>query len=301
MEPETQASLAAFPENATKYEILGVAPNATPEDLRVAYRRLALLYHPDRHPEEDRKQAGEIFRRIASAWETLSDPEERGRYDSALSRKEEFKERSVGAPEVSLADILVGIDEYEHVFSEASVQAISRDLDTIVQNSLLGQLGEQVVDAWPLPSAPGGAKHRGSFTAGALVLTNIRVLLPFIYSWQETRGNVRTTYKEASMPVLPLPLLERIVVVSEKRVKRKIFVDFHRRDPNSAQKNEPRQTSASCQSVGRPRGRKTRRCTAGRVELGDSALEMVFGLVCCGCSWCGGSRLFRRRRNGQCA
>jgi hypothetical protein len=226
METENKPGPPPLPQNVNKYEILGVNRDATDDDLRVAWRRLALLYHPDRHPEEEREQASQIFRCIASAWETLSDPAERRRYDIALSRNESFREKSGGAHEVSLADILAGIDEYEHIFSESSVSAIAHNLDEIVGKSLIGELGEQVVDAWPLPSAPGGAKHRGYFQAGALVLTNIRVLLPYTFTWQETHGNTRTTYTGAAMPVLPLPLLQRIVVVAEKRVKQKSFVDF---------------------------------------------------------------------------
>src|ERR1022692_3870635 len=119
METKSSPASAAIPEGANKYEILGVGQNATEEDLRVAYRRLALLYHPDRDPEEEREAAGEIFRRIASAYETLSHPAERRRYDLAVSRNEEFRESSGNAHEVSLAEILAGIDTYEHVFSES--------------------------------------------------------------------------------------------------------------------------------------------------------------------------------------
>jgi DnaJ-class molecular chaperone len=122
METNSTHGVAAIPENANKYEILGVDRNATTEDLRVSYRRLALLCHPDRHPEEEREQAGQTFRRIASAYETLSDPAERRRYDLALSRNEEFREASGSAREVSLQEILAGIDAYEHIFSEASLQ-----------------------------------------------------------------------------------------------------------------------------------------------------------------------------------
>jgi hypothetical protein len=143
-----------------------------------------------------------------------------------LSRNEEFRERAAAPQEISLAEILAGIDRYEHVFSENSVAEIASDLEDIVKNSLLVELGEQVVDAWPLPSAPDGTTHKGSFKNGALVLTNIRGLVPYTFTWQETHGNVRTTYTGAAMPVFPLPLLQRICVVAQKRVKRSIYVDF---------------------------------------------------------------------------
>jgi hypothetical protein len=215
----------ALPESENKYDILGVAQNATAEDLRVAYRRLALLHHPDRHPEEEREEAGQIFARIASAYETLSDPVRRQIYDLALAGHEEYHESANDAHLVSLAEILAGIDVYEHIFAEARLREISSTLNEIVQKSLIQELGEPIVDAWRIPAAPSGAQHKGSFQSGALMLTNLRVLLPYKYNWEEAHGNVRTTYTGAGMPSLPLPLLQLIAVVAEKRVKRKLWAD----------------------------------------------------------------------------
>jgi DnaJ-domain-containing protein 1 len=213
-------------EHATKYEILGVEPKATAEELHIVYRRLALLYHPDRHPESEREAMGKIFARIASAYTTLSDPDKRRRYDLALSRNEEYQDRDQSGNVVSLADILAGIGVYEHMFSESSVSDISKILDEIVQKNLLRELGEEIVEAWPLPAAPSGAQHKGSFSNGALVLTNLRALFPYTFTWEETHGNVKRTYTGAGMPILPLPLLERILVVAEKRVRRKLWLRF---------------------------------------------------------------------------
>jgi hypothetical protein len=223
---ESTPVLPPIPEGADKYEILGVVRDATHEELRVAYRRLALLCHPDRHPEEDREQAGHVFRRVAAAYETLSHPAERRRYDLALSRNEEFRDSGTHAREVSLQEILAGLDKYEHMFSADMLFDISPELDGIVQKQLRRDFGEEIVDAWPMPAAPTGVTHRGSFQRGALVLTNLRILMPFIYRWQETHGNVRTTYTGAGMPALMLPLLKSIVVVTEKRVKPQVWVDF---------------------------------------------------------------------------
>jgi molecular chaperone DnaJ len=62
------------------YEILGVSKDATQEDIKKAYRKLAIQYHPDRNPEE-----GEKFKDIASAYDTLGDENKRRDYDNKLN------------------------------------------------------------------------------------------------------------------------------------------------------------------------------------------------------------------------
>ena len=61
------------------YEVLGVPKNASADDIKKAYRKLAIKYHPDRNPDD--KNAEEKFKEAAEAYDVLSDADKRAKYD----------------------------------------------------------------------------------------------------------------------------------------------------------------------------------------------------------------------------
>ena len=61
------------------YEVLGVSRNATPDELKKAYRKVAMQFHPDRNPGD--KESEEKFKEAAEAYDVLTDKEKKDRYD----------------------------------------------------------------------------------------------------------------------------------------------------------------------------------------------------------------------------
>ncbi|MCO4757530.1 MAG: DnaJ domain-containing protein, partial [Oceanospirillaceae bacterium] len=61
------------------YEVLGVDKNASDRDIKKAFRRMAMKYHPDRNPDD--KESEENFKEVNEAYEVLSDAQKKAAYD----------------------------------------------------------------------------------------------------------------------------------------------------------------------------------------------------------------------------
>jgi len=96
--------------NDDYYSLLGVSRSASPDDIKKAYRKLALKYHPDRNPGD--KSAEEHFKKISEAYEVLSDPDKRRLYDQYGA---EGIKQSFGAGGFQWSDF-THADEFSDIF-----------------------------------------------------------------------------------------------------------------------------------------------------------------------------------------
>lgn len=107
------------------YKILEIEQNASSAAVKKAYRRLAMLYHPDRNP--DNPQAEEKFKEILEAYEVLNDPEKRAKFDRIAGnqqKQQQTHEPDEDIPEAEFTDIPYG--KKESGFSEFFRQFFSK-------------------------------------------------------------------------------------------------------------------------------------------------------------------------------
>jgi len=108
------------------YEILNVKKNATLDEIKKAYREMALRYHPDRVPHEQKKEAEEKFKEISEAYAVLSDAQKRALYDqyghSGIDQKYAYEDIFKGADFSSvfegLGDFGFGGGLFDEIFSD---------------------------------------------------------------------------------------------------------------------------------------------------------------------------------------
>jgi molecular chaperone DnaJ len=108
------------------YEILGVKKNATLDEIKKAYRELALRYHPDRVPHEQKKEAEEKFKEISEAYAVLSDSQKRALYDqyghSGIDQRYAYEDIFKGADFSSvfsdLSDFGFGGSMFDDIFAD---------------------------------------------------------------------------------------------------------------------------------------------------------------------------------------
>lgn len=93
------------------YDVLGVARDADAEAIKKAYRKLALKWHPDRHQGEEKDAAEVTFKRVSEAYEVLSDPTKRAKYDRFGEHWEQGQEFDPGPDQRTMTP-----EEFEAAF-----------------------------------------------------------------------------------------------------------------------------------------------------------------------------------------
>ena len=130
------------------YEILGVQKSATLEEIKKAYREMALRHHPDRVPQEQKKEAEEKFKEISEAYAVLSDAQKRALYDQYGHS---------------------GIDQryaYEDIFKGADFNSVFRDMSEFglgsgIFEEVFGDLGFDIFGTHSRRQGGGGRARKG--------------------------------------------------------------------------------------------------------------------------------------------
>ena len=124
----------------TYYDILGVDSQASADDVRAAFRRLARERHPDRYQPNDRVAAEREFQAITEAYNVLSDPDRRARYDQGLAnltRPNLANPREVARALVAKAVGLMKVGEHAQA-GELLAQAVAHDQQSARARHLYG-------------------------------------------------------------------------------------------------------------------------------------------------------------------
>ena len=115
------------------YEVLGIKKSASLDEIRKAYREMALKYHPDRVPHEQKKEAEEKFKEISESYAVLSDAQKRALYDQyghagidqKYAQEDIFKNADFNTVFEGMGDYGLGGGMFEEIFSDLGFDIFS--------------------------------------------------------------------------------------------------------------------------------------------------------------------------------
>jgi curved DNA-binding protein len=213
------------------YSILGVNKNASPEEIKKAYRKLAMANHPDRTGGDDTK-----FKQINEAYDTLKDPQKRSIYDNPQPRFDTSHMNAAGMS--GFEDIFSSMFRQQHMRPK---QPINRDI-TVAADITIGEVmtGKDVIITYRLGSGkvetvdvsiPVGAKAgdmvkfqglgddaNPRFPRGNLF---VKVRLKKDPTWEREGNNLITTFKA---DIFDLLLGTTLIIETPDRKKVKLNI-----------------------------------------------------------------------------
>jgi molecular chaperone DnaJ len=133
------------------YEVLGVKKGASQEEMKKAYRELALKHHPDRVPPERKKEAEDAFKEISEAYAVLSDPQKRAQYDQfghagfdqRFSREDIFRGTDFRSVFEGLGEQGIGSGFFENLFGDLGFDLFGRGRRARQASGAAGQAAGQ--------------------------------------------------------------------------------------------------------------------------------------------------------------
>lgn len=130
------------------YDILQVNRNASPEIIEKAYKTLAKKYHPDLQAEENKKQAEEILKEINEAYEILSVPEKKEKYDAFLLEEEKISQIETITQKTTQSTPSNIISEEELVLKQKHLENLRREQELAYQEQLQQARQKAYYDAY---------------------------------------------------------------------------------------------------------------------------------------------------------
>ena len=121
-------------QNKDYYSILGVSKDATDAEIKKAYRKLSLQYHPDRNPGN--KEAEEKFKEVAEAYSVLSDGQKRQQYDTFGSVDDNGFNMNMN-PDDIFAQFMKMHHDFGFGFTDEPQERVYRGNDKILNNNKL--------------------------------------------------------------------------------------------------------------------------------------------------------------------
>jgi DnaJ-class molecular chaperone len=200
----------------TPYETLGVQANATDDEIKKAYRKLASKYHPDKVTDEDEKKVVEAkFKEVQAAFGLIDTPEKRAQYDNPPTQGDGFQQFS------DINDILAQMRRHAGVHVQQVYELVTQlpILNAYQGHTMEVRLGN-VTDKVVLPAGiPNGARGQFKSEGGKTVVVTVRFMpsefetvaineaRPIIGSNGQPTGEINTGDLTTSVKVNALDIL----------------------------------------------------------------------------------------------